>query len=43
MEDQKPVPGLACNMGFANEKGLEPKVKKFPKLAKLGNVVSKLV
>ena len=43
MEDQKPVPGLACNMGFAKEKGLEPKVKKFPKLAELGDVVSKLV
>ena len=27
MEDQKPGPRLACNLGFANEKGLEPKVK----------------
>ena len=28
MEDQKPGPGLACNLGFAKEKRLEPKVKK---------------
>ena len=43
MEDQKPWPGLACNLGFAKEKGLEPKVKKLLKLSKLGDVVSKLV
>ena len=29
MEDQKLGPGLACNLDFAKEKGLEPKVKKF--------------
>ena len=28
MEDQKPRPGLAFNLNFAKEKGLEPKVKK---------------
>ena len=32
MEDQKPVPGLARNMGFAKDKGLEPKVKKISKI-----------
>ena len=32
MEDQKPGPGLACNMGFAEEKGLEPEVKKTSKI-----------
>ena len=26
MEDQKPEPGFACNLGFAKEKGLEPKL-----------------
>ena len=43
MEDQKPGPGLAYNLGFAKEKGLEPKVKKIFKLSKLGDVVSKLL
>ena len=33
MENQKPGPGLACNLGFAKEKGLEPKVKKISKIA----------
>ena len=42
MEDQKPRPGLACNLDFAKEKGLEPEVKKISKLSKLGNL-SKLV
>ena len=32
MEDQKPEPGLACNLGFAKEKELEPKVKKISKV-----------
>ena len=32
MEDQKPGPGLACNLSFAKEKGLEPKVKKIFKI-----------
>ena len=31
MEDQKPVPGLACNLGFSKEKVLELKLKIFPK------------
>ena len=35
--------GLACNLDFAKEKGLEPKVKKISKMSKLGDVVSKLV
>ena len=26
MEDQKPLPGLALNQGFAKERGLKPKV-----------------
>ena len=34
MEDQKP--GLACNLGFAKEKELEPKVKKISKIAYVG-------
>ena len=32
MEDQKLGPGLAFNLGFATEKGLEPKVKKISKI-----------
>ena len=32
MEDQKPGPGLACNLDFAKEKKLEPKVKKISKI-----------
>ena len=32
MEDQKPEPGLVCNLDFAKEKGLEPKVKKISKI-----------
>ena len=31
MEDQKLGPGLACNQGFAKEKGLNPKLKDFQK------------
>ena len=42
-EDQKSDPGLACNLNFAKEKDLNQKFKKFPKLSKLGDVVSKLV
>ena len=34
MEDQKPGPGLACNLDFAKSEGLEPKVEKVPKLSK---------
>ena len=33
MEDQNPGPGLACNLGFAEEKALEPKVKKISKFS----------
>ena len=40
MEDQKSGPGLACNLDFAKEKGLERKVMKFPKMSKLEDVVS---
>ena len=36
MEDQKPGPGLACNLGFAKEKGLERKVKKISKIVQVG-------
>ena len=43
MEDQKPKPGLACNQDFAQEKGIEQKVKKISNLFILGDVVSKLV
>ena len=43
MEDQKPGYGMACNLGFAKKKGLEPKVIRFPNLSKLGDVVSKPV
>ena len=32
MEDQKSGPGLACNLGFAKEKGLEPEVKSISKI-----------
>ena len=32
MENEKPETGLACNMGFAKEKGLEPKIKKISKI-----------
>ena len=31
-EDQKPWPGLACNLDFDKEKGHECKVKKISKL-----------
>ena len=41
MEDQKPGPGLACNLGFAKEKDLNLKLKRFPKLSKLEDVVRK--
>ena len=32
LEDQKPGPGLACNLGFDGEKGPEPKLKKISKI-----------
>ena len=32
MEDQKPGHGLACNLGFAKKKELEPKVKTISKI-----------
>ena len=38
MEDQKSGPGLACNLDFAIGKDLKLKVKKFPKLFKLGDM-----
>ena len=34
-EDQKPRPCLACNLDFAKEKELEPKVKKVFKIVKI--------
>ena len=43
MEDQKLGPGLTCNLDFAKEKGLEPNLKRFPKLSNLGDMVSKLI
>ena len=43
MEDQKPGPWLDCILDFVKGKGLEPKLKTFSKLSKLGDVVSKLV
>ena len=36
MEDQKPGPGLACNLGFAKEKRLKSKVKKISKIVQVG-------
>ena len=38
-EDQKPWPGFSRNQSFAEERGLEPKVKLF----KLGDALCKLV
>ena len=43
MEDQNPEPGSACSLGFAEKKDFSLKLKRFPKLSKLGHVVSKLV
>ena len=43
MEDQKSGPGLSYNLEFAKGKDLNQKLKRFPKLSKLGDVVSKLV
>ena len=43
MEDQKSGPGLASNLDFAKGGRLEPKLKGFLKLSKLGDEVSKLV
>ena len=37
MEDQKRGPGLACNLGFAQEKRLEPKIEKISKLSDSNN------
>ena len=36
MEDQKPGPGMACNLSFGREKGLEPKVKKISETVEVG-------
>ena len=36
MEDQQLGPGLACNLGFAKEKGLQPKVNKISKIVYVG-------
>ena len=36
MEDWKPGPGLPYNLGFAKEKGFEPKVKKISKIVQVG-------
>ena len=36
MEDQKQRPGLACNLGNAEKKGLESKNKKISKIVKVG-------
>ena len=43
MENQKPGRGLACKLDFAKGKDLNQKLKRFPKLLKLGDLVSKLV
>ena len=43
MEDQESGPALACKLDFAEGKDLKQKSKNFPKLSKLGDVVSKLV
>ena len=40
--NQKPGSGFACNLDFAKKEGLEPKVKRFPKLSKLGDVVDQI-
>ena len=42
MEGEKPGPGLACNLDFAKRKDFNQKLKRFPKLSKLGDVISKL-
>ena len=36
MEDQKPGPGFACNLGFAKEESLEPKAKHIFQIVKDG-------
>ena len=43
MEDQKPRPGLHVTWILLKRKDLNLKLKRFPKLSKLGDVVSKLV
>ena len=43
MEDQKLEPGLACTLNLLTRKELNQKVKRFPNLSKLGDIVSKLV
>ena len=43
MEHQKSWSGLACNQILLKGKDLNLKFKKFQKLSKLGDVVSKLV
>ena len=35
-EDQKPRPGLPCNLDFAKGKGLEPKGKTVSKIVSIG-------
>ena len=40
MEDQKMGPVLASNLGFATEKGLEPKVEKISKIGWRGEQTS---
>ena len=39
LEDQKQAPGLACNLGFAEEKRLEPKIYKISKIVYVGRHV----
>ena len=43
MEDQKKEPGLDVTWILLNGKSLNQKLKSFPNLSKLGEVVSKLV
>ena len=43
MEVQKLGPGLVRNQDFADGGGIEPNVKMFSKMFKLGNVSSNLV
>ena len=40
MEDQKPGPSLACTLDFAKGKELNQKVKRFPNVYNLGDVMT---
>ena len=43
IDDQKPGPGLACNLILQKGKDLKQKSRRFPKFSKLGELESKLV